>query len=460
MIDEIFRLSALDISQCVKKGEISCSEVVDSFLDRIDKINPKTNAITVVFEELVRRMAGELDRQKEKDSNKIFYGVPFTIKDNLDFLGVPTTKGLVALKDSLPTRSDPIVNRLMASGGIPLGKTNMPEMGMRLDTDNALFGRTLNPWDQNMTPGGSSGGDAVALATGMTPFGLGNDIGGSLRNPAYCCGIASLKPSQGLVPWAPSIDPFDSGAPNLMLTNGPMARTVSDLKAGLSVIAGRSIYDPDSLDISSSPVLPIRPRAGFVTQIDGFDIPEITLKRIEEAALRLEKNGWEIEETSPPELNLVFDVWASILRPLIESLPLDYFAKKTANYLKRITKESSPLNLADAMLKRRFLRRIWSVFFANYTVLIGPTWCISPWRIDSDLDPKNGDWILKQSSIFIAPGNCLGIPAISLPMESYDGIPTGVQIYSDIYRDQYCLVAAEIIERESIRETPIDPKFL
>ena len=132
----------------------------------------------------------------------------------------------------------------MASGGIPLGKTNMPEMGMRLDTDNALFGRTLNPWDQNMTPGGSSGGDAVALATGMTPFGLGNDIGGSLRNPAYCCGIASLKPSQGLVPWSPSIDPFDSGAPNLMLTNGPMARTVSDLKAGLSVIAGRSIYDP------------------------------------------------------------------------------------------------------------------------------------------------------------------------------------------------------------------------
>ena len=112
------------------------------------------------------------------------------------------------------------------------------------------------------------------------------------------------------------------------------------------------------------------------------------------------------------------------------------------------------------MLKRRFLRRIWSVFFVNYTVLIGPTWCISPWRIDSDLDPKNGDWILKQSSIFIAPGNCLGIPAISLPMESYDGIPTGVQIYSDIYRDHYCLVAAEIIERESIRETPIDPKFL
>lgn len=460
MVDEIFRLSALDISQRIKKGEISCSEVVDSFLDRIDKINPKSNAITVVFEELVRRMAGDLDREKEKDSKKIFYGVPFTIKDNLDFFGVPTTKGLVALKDSLPTRSDPIVNRLMASGGIPLGKTNMPEMGMRLDTDNALFGRTLNPWDQNMTPGGSSGGDAVALATGMTPFGLGNDIGGSLRNPAYCCGIASLKPSQGLVPWSPSIDPFDSGAPNLMLTNGPMARTVSDLKAGLSVIAGRSIYDPDSLDISSSPVLPIKPRAGFVTQIDGFDIPEITLKRIEEAALRLEKNGWEIEETSPPELNLVFDVWVSILRPLIESLPLDYFEKKTANYLKRVTKESSPFNLADAMLKRRFLRRIWSVFFANYTVLIGPTWCISPWRIDSDLDPKNGDWILKQSSIFIAPGNCLGIPAISLPMESYDGIPTGVQIYSDIYRDHYCLVAAEIIERESIRETPIDPKFL
>ena len=459
MVDEIFRLSALDIAQCVKKREISCSEVVDSLLDRIEKINPKSNAITVVFEELARRMASELDRHKKNDSKKIFYGVPFTIKDNLDFVGVPTTKGLLALKDSLPTRSDPIVNRLMASGAIPLGKTNMPEMGMRLDTDNPLFGRTLNPWNQNITPGGSSGGDAVALATGMTPFGLGNDIGGSLRNPAYCCGVTSLKPSQGIVPWSPSIEPIDSGVANLMLTNGPMARTVSDLQAGLSVIRGRSIYDPDSLDISSFPALPTRPRAGFMTRISGFEIPEITLKRIEEAALILERNGWEIEETSPPEINLVFEVWISILRPLIKSLPLDCFSDKTVKYLKRVTKEAPPFTPADALLKRRLLRRIWSVFFKNYTVLIGPTWCTSPWNIDSDLDSKNGDWTLKQSSIFIAPGNCLGIPAIALPMESYKGLPTGVQICADIFKDHYCLFAAEIIEKEFSRETPIDPKF-
>ncbi len=459
MVDEIFRLSALEIAQLIKKREISCSEVVDCLLDRIKKINHKTNAITLVFEESARRMASELDRPKENYDEKIFYGVPFTIKDNLDFLGVPTSKGLIALKDSLPTRNDPIVTRLMTAGGIPLGKTNMPEMGMRLDTDNPLFGRTLNPWNQNITPGGSSGGDAVALATGMTPFGLGNDVGGSLRNPAYCCGIASLKPSQGIVPWSPSIEPIDSGVSNLMLTNGPMARTVSDLKAGLSVIRGRSIYDPDSLDISCFPALPAKPRAGFVTRISGFEFPDITLKRIEEAAKLLQKNGWEIEETSPPEINLVFDVWISLLSPLLRSLPLNYFSDKMVTYLKRVTKDAPPFILADAILKRRFLRRIWSVFFENYTILIGPTWCTNPWGIDSDLDPKNGDWILKQSSIFVAPGNCLGIPAIALPMESDKGIPTGVQIYADIFKDHYCLLAAEIIERELGRETPIDPKF-
>ena len=459
MLDKIFHLSALEIAKLIKKKEISCSEVVDCLLDRIKKTNHQANAITLVFEESARRMASELDAHKEIDDEKIFYGVPFTIKDNLDFLGVPTTKGLAALKDSFPTRNDPIVTRLLTAGGIPLGKTNMPEMGMRLDTDNPLFGRTLNPWNRNITPGGSSGGEAVALATGMTPFGLGNDIGGSLRNPAYCCGVTSLKPSQGIVPWSPSIEPIDSGVANLMLTNGPMARTVSDLQAGLSVIRGRSIYDPDSFDISSFPALPTRPRAGFVKRISGFEIPEITLKRIEEAALTLERNGWEIEETSPPEMNLVFEVWISILRPLIKSLPLDYFSDKTVKYLKRVTKEAPPFSPADALLKRRLLRRVWSVFFEKYTVLIGPTWCTTPWDIDSDLDSKNGDWTLKQSSIFIAPGNCLGIPAVALPMESYKGLPTGVQIYADIFKDHYCLFAAEIIEREFSRETPIDPKF-
>ncbi len=459
MVDDVFRLSALEIALLIKSREVSCSEVVDCLLDRIKKINHKVNAITSVFEESARQMACHLDRSKENESEKIFYGVPFTIKDNLDFLGAPTTKGLIALTDSFPTRNDPIVTRLMTAGAIPLGKTNMPEMGMRLDTDNPLFGRTLNPWNQNITPGGSSGGDAVALATGMTPFGLGNDIGGSLRNPAYCCGITSLKPSQGIVPWSPSIEPIDSGVANLMLTNGPMARTVADLKAGLSVIRGRSIYDPDSLDVLSFPTLPTRPRAGFMTQISGFEIPEITLKRIEEAALTLEENGWEIEEASPPEIDLVFEVWISIIRPLIQSLPLDYFSGKTVKYLKRVTKEAPPFTLADALLKRRLLRRIWSVFFENFAVLIGPTWCTSPWDIDSDLDSKNGDWTLKQSSIFIAPGNCLGIPAVALPMESYKGLPTGIQIYADIFKDHYCLFAAEIIEREFSRETPIDPKF-
>ncbi|MEC8147147.1 MAG: amidase family protein [Pseudomonadota bacterium] len=460
MTSEIFRLDAKQIAQMIKEGEVSCGEVVEIFFERIEKINHKSNALTAIFTEPARRLASKLDKKKKDEKREVFHGVPFTIKENIDFYGIPTTKGMPAFKDSFPSRSDPIVTRLIAAGGIPIGKTNMPEMGMRLDTDNPLFGRTLNPWNQEITSGGSSGGEAVALATGMTPFGIGNDIGGSLRNPAYCCGISALKPSQGLVPWSPSIDPIDLGIPNIMLTNGPMARTISDLKVGLKIMQGRSIFDPDSLDILSQESLPRKPKAGFVMELNGFKIPEVTLRRIEESALQLEKNGWQISEVSPPEINLIFDVWISILRPLLDSLPIELFSDKTARYLRRVTKEPPPYDLAGALLKRRMLRRLWSDFFKNYTVLIGPTWCTSPWPIDTDLDPVKGDWVLKQSSIFIAPGNCLGIPAIAMPHESYKGIPTGIQIYADMFKDHHCLYAAEIIEGNLGKETPFDPDFL
>ena len=177
------------------------------------------------------------------------HGVPFTIKENIDCVGSPTTMGVPLLLDAMPPIDSPVVERMKKAGGIPLARTNLPEMGLRITTDNPLRGRTLNPWNADRTAGGSSGGEGSAIATGMSPIGLGNDIGGSLRNPAFCCGIASLKPSAGRIPHAIFGSFQDFGvAFQLMAVEGPMARHVKDLRLGYEILSGRDPRDPVSVD--------------------------------------------------------------------------------------------------------------------------------------------------------------------------------------------------------------------
>lgn len=182
----------------------------------------------------------------------------------------------------------------------------MPEMGVRLDTDNPLRGRTRNPWNPDLTPGGSSGGEAAALATGMTPFGLGNDIGGFLRNPAYCCGVASLKPTVSRIPLA-TVNLADFGVANAFLTDGPMARSVAGLRLGLSILAGRDRSDPQSVDAPLAGPVPEHPRAALVTNIPGVEMSAATVSEIERAGRALADRGWEVEEAQVPELDRVND---------------------------------------------------------------------------------------------------------------------------------------------------------
>jgi amidase len=176
--------------------------------------------------------------------------VPFTVKENLDVRGSPTTAGVAAFRDNVAAADAAVVARLRAAGAIPLARTNLPDFALRFHTDNALHGATVNPWNPALTPGSSSGGEAVALATGMSPLGLGNDLAGSLRMPALCTGVCALKPSRGRVPWW---NATDLGGPplvvQLMAVNGPMARSVEDLRAALVVISGSDPRDPWSVPL-------------------------------------------------------------------------------------------------------------------------------------------------------------------------------------------------------------------
>ena len=335
----------------------------------------------------------------------------------------------------------------------------MPEMGARLDTDNPLRGRTRNPWNGALTPGGSSGGDAAALAVGMTPFGLGNDIGGSLRNPAYCCGIAALKPSVGRVPFVSSTM-GDAGFMLTLLTDGPMARSVADLRVGLATLAGRHVEDPLSVDVPLQGPRPERLRAALVTSVPGCELPAATVAAIERAGSALAAAGWEVETAEPPELARVTDIWGKVLsmeggfedmKPVVRPVVYDYLCG--------VPKLFQPDSMSHAEIhgERRRLRRLWSRFLNEYAVAVGPTWTCLPWPIDSDLVPGAGAQLLADTVGFITPGNVLGLPAVALPTGVDGGLATGVQIYADLYRDDLCLLAAEAIERESEAPTPIDP---
>src|SRR4051794_20820745 len=220
MADELWSRSAGELAAMIRRKEVSSREVVQAHLDRIDAVNGAVNAITVTLAESALAAADDADRST---GGGVLHGVPFTVKENIDVVGSATTNGVPAFAGALPAVDAPIVARMKAAGAIPLARTNLPEFALRISTDNPLRGRTNSPWDATRCAGGSSGGEGAALATGMTPTGLGNDIGGSLRNPAFCNGITSLKPTQGRVPQASSIPPIDPMiAAELMATDGPM----------------------------------------------------------------------------------------------------------------------------------------------------------------------------------------------------------------------------------------------
>ena len=452
--------SATQLANLIRAGEVSSEEVVQAHLDRIEEVNPDVNAITVILGESALKAAEQADSASDEDKMRPFHGVPITIKENIDLVGTPTTQGLAVNAEAMPARNAPIVDRMIAAGAIPIGRTNLPEMGARLDTDNPLRGRTFNPWNAALTPGGSSGGEAVALATGMTPFGLGNDIGGSLRNPAYCCGVAALKPSIGRVPFVFSIEPVDLGIAGTFLTDGPMARSVNDLRVGLSVLAGRHIDDPQSVDVPLEGRVPDSPKAALISEIEGCQIPSATKNEIERAGRILQDKGWSVDYVKAPELDRVYEVWGKIVMGGSTLDGLDEVVKpETAAYLERMwtVHDVQSLTLDEALIERRRLRRLWSAFLTDYTVAIGPTWANLPWPIDSDLDPNKGVELLRESWAFITPGNALGLPSVALPMGVSDGLPTGIQVYSEVYREDLCLMASEIIESETQCPTPIDP---
>jgi len=461
MAGELWNTSASELAQLIKNKDVSTREVVQAHLDRIETVNSKVNAVTVVLAESALEAADIADKQAPRGP---LHGVPFSIKENIDCLGSATTNGVPICAEAMPSQDAPVVERMKAAGAIPLARTNMPEFGLRITTDNPLRGLTLNPWTADRTTGGSSGGEGSAIATGMSPIGLGNDIGGSLRNPAYCCGITSLKSTVGRIPIAASIPPTDKGlAAQIMHVEGPMARHVKDLKLGFSILSGRHSRDPSSVDAPLQGPAPSEKRVALVTEIPGISMPDSISGAVKQAGEALSKAGWQVEEALPPELPLISELWAHLLsaefEPIVDTLAMA-MSPKPIDLLKDMFRIYSPATMPSPYLhaERWRLSCAWTEFFSHYPLVVGPTWTNIPFLHDADIR-ENGTQVIMDTLAFITPGNFLGIPSVSLPIGISDGLPTGVQVYADRWREDLCLEGAAIIENQFGHITPIDPKF-
>lgn len=467
MGDELWRLGALQLAEGIRTRRFSSREVVQAHLDRIAQVNGHVNAVVKVLAESALAAADEADAAVRGGTRLgAFHGVPFTVKENIDIAGQPTTSGVPIFAGAFAPETAPVVERMLAAGAIPVGRTNLPDMGLRIHTDSTLYGRTKNPWDAERTAGGSSGGEAAALATGMSPIGLGNDIGGSLRNPAHACGIASIKPSRGVVPDTQAFpSPDRSLSSQVMLNQGVMARTVADVRAGLETVAGHDPRDPVSVPAQLTDLAPgERLRVAVLAEPPGGSTHPGVAAAVRAAADALADAGHDVVEAVPPDYELSFLLWAAMLftelhdiRDQIDLVMGDGGKALIANALDKFPKMSS-LEYYMVHAQRDGVARKWGMWFVDHPVLLSPTWSQPAFVADWDISGEEGSMGTLELMRPVLPGNLLGLPCAVVPGGMADGLPVGVQVIGDRYTDLRVLSVAQQVEDALGVITPIDPR--
>ena len=464
-MSELWQLSAGELAETIRTGGASSREVLHAPFARVDAVNGHLNAVVRRLDDEAFAAADAADAAVAAgDELGPLHGVPCSIKENIDVAGTPTTQGVVAFAEAIAPIDAPTTARMRAAGAIPFVRTNLPDFGLRVHTDSQLHGLTRNPWNPNVTAGGSSGGEASAIASGMSPIGLGNDIGGSLRNPAHCCGIASLKPTVGVIPMATVVPPEDMlVASQMMVVEGPMARTVADVRTGLNVLAGPDIRDPRSLPANLTDSAPDeRLTVAVLADPPGGATDVGIAATIRSVGDRLSDAGHNVVEVVPPAYEEVIDLWGRLLiadiraqKDLLSMVMGEEALQVLASFDTNLPNTDFPLMLT-LHAERFAAMRTWSAFFAEYPVLIGPTWAQPAFAHGADLDLDNLEMITDTIRP-VVPANLLGTPAVITPGGIVDGLPVGVQVMGDRWTDLRCLTVAAEIESLVGTITPIDP---
>lgn len=438
MTEIVFR-SATSLAKAIRHRELSCSEVLEAHLQQIEGLNPIVNAIVTQTFEQARKDAAALDaRFRKGDPVGLLAGLPVAHKDLAVTKGVRTTFGSPLFQDFIPDVDSLIVERLKAAGAVTVGKTNTPEFGAGSQTFNAVFGATLNPWDTKRTCGGSSGGAAVALATGMVPLADGSDFGGSLRNPASFCNVAGFRCSPGRVPNWPSLNGWFP-----IPVTGPMARTVADLALMLSAIAGPDARSPVSLNESAARFAePLDrdfrgTRIAWSKSLGGLPIEREIIETLEQSIGAFRDIGCEVEEADPDlhDADEIFEV----LRAWHFEASYGDLLRSNRSKLKQTViwniEEGARLSgsaVGRAERKRTELFHRMRAFFERFDFLICPVTQVLPFDVKSEYPMeidghRLGSYIEWMKSCYLISATTL--PALSVPAGfSKGGLPVGLQI--------------------------------
>ncbi|MBN1412503.1 MAG: DUF2239 family protein [Spirochaetales bacterium] len=461
-----WELSASDLALEITKGKLTALAVMDAHLNRIRQVNKRLNAVTTLFDEEARNAAKELDLRIAKGEKPgPLAGIPFTVKENMDVAGYPTTHGVPAFKQVVPPADAPIVKKLRDAGAIPIGHTNLPDLSLRFHTNSQLYGPTLNPWDPGLTPGGSSGGEGAAIATGMSAFGLGNDAGGSIRLPALFNGITGLKPGYGRLPSDRSIGPRDTMlASQIIPVDGILARSVKDLFLIFSLLAGPDPRDPRAVPspvIGQAPIKPIR--VAVAKDPGNKGVHPDSVQSIKRAAGVLAEQGYIIEEIDLPNINEIVGGYGNMVMTefsLIWPAFKRFLSEDGQKYLELAMAANKPVGLEEylqATMRRQGFQREWSLFFEKYPIVIGPVFTEPIVPPDFDIrGPEEYAHIANAMRLCTAT-SFIGVPAVSVPTGIVNGSPRGVQVIASFYREDLCLEAAALIEEKLGIFTPIDP---
>jgi amidase len=464
---ELWQLDATDLARLIRNGQASAREAVDSVLARLRKVNPAINAVVRVYEEEARTAAETADAARARGhALPPLHGVPVTVKVNVDVAGQPTDNGVVALKDFVAQEDSPVVANLKHAGAIIIGRTNAPAFSMRIFSDNALHGRTLNPRDPSVTPGGSSGGAGAATATGIGAIAHGNDIGGSVRIPAYCNGVVGLRTGFARIP---SFNPTSAnvGRPVgaiLMAVQGPHTRTVRDARLALEVMARGDRRDWRWNDVPMRGPPPARPiRVAIVPEFPDSKTHPAQAAAVRQAGRHLQAAGYVVEEMLPPDLERGVELWHMIcvtdvfggLWPQMQKMGDPDGIAAMRSWLELYKPVDLPTYVA-ALTEREGMLFRWMSFLQQWPLVILPTL--------SDLPPKQGadTTVVGQKAVLesmrpalIAP--LLGLPGLAVPVGSHGRLRTGVQIMGMRNREDLCLDAGEVIEAGEGTIVPIDP---